>query len=292
MKPNELTHEIIGAGIEVHRELGPGKAEAAYEHALAHELSLRGLAHQVQRPVPVIYKGVKLECGYRLDVLVEQTVVLEVKSVELLNPVHRAQVLTYLKLGGWKLALLLNFNAAVLKDGLERLVVGFEEDGRGTAEMQQTQRVIAAGSECAAFACAANCGDAETEAVADQVLAAAAEVFRELGPGLLPSTYEICLCHELHLRGVPFVRKQSLPLSYKGIVLPEPDEVDLLVAGRIVVHPRALAEVRAVHEAEVLSQLRLGGWPLGLLINFNALRLTRGIRRLVLSRKSAKPAVG
>src|SRR5437870_136426 len=103
MKPNELTREIIGAAIEVHRELGPGKPEAAYEAALARELGLRGLAHRVQKPVPMVYKGVKLECGYRVDVLVGETVV-EVKAVEVVIPVHRAQVLTYLKVGGWKVA--------------------------------------------------------------------------------------------------------------------------------------------------------------------------------------------
>ena len=99
MEPNQLTREIIGSVIEVHRELGPGKPEIAYETALARELGLRGLAHQVQKPVPVIYKGVKLECGYHLDVLVAYTVVVEVKSVECVIPVHRSQVLTYLKLG-------------------------------------------------------------------------------------------------------------------------------------------------------------------------------------------------
>lgn len=285
MKANQLTHEIIGAAIEVHRELGPGKAEAAYEHALVHELSLRDLAHQVQKAVPVVYKGVKLECGYRLDLLVADAVVVEVKSVELLNPVHRAQVLTYLKLGGWRLALLLNFNVAVLKDGLERLVLGFEEDGKETAETRQTQRGIISRSEPVTFACAMHCGNVEAEAVAGRVLAAATEVFRALGPGLLPSAYEICLCHELHLRGIPFTRKQSLPLSYKGVALPTPDEVELLVAGCLVVHPRALREIRPVHEAELLSQLRLGRWPLGLLINFNCLHLAEGIRRLALTSK-------
>src|SRR5438128_11048274 len=116
MKPNELTREIIGAAIEVHRELGPGKPETAYETALTHELTLRRIPHQTQKPVPVVYKGVKLDCGYRLDALVAETVVVEAKAVELVHPVHRAQTLTYLRLGGWKLALLLNFHVAVLKD--------------------------------------------------------------------------------------------------------------------------------------------------------------------------------
>src|SRR5215471_443482 len=104
MKPNELAHQIIGAAIEVHRELGPGKPEMAYEAALTRELALRAIAYQTQKPVPVIYKGVKLECGYRLDLLVADTVVVEVKAAELIIPVHRAQVLTYMKIGGWKVA--------------------------------------------------------------------------------------------------------------------------------------------------------------------------------------------
>ena len=123
MKANELTHEIIGAAIAVHRELGPGKPEAAYEGALGHELGLRGVAHRIQRPVPVVYKGVKLECGYRLDLLVANTVVVEVKSVDLVNPVHRAQVLTYLKLSTIRLGILINFNSKLIKDGMKRIVL-------------------------------------------------------------------------------------------------------------------------------------------------------------------------
>lgn len=286
MKLNEITHEIIGAAIEVHRELGPGKAEVAYERALSHELSLCGLAHRVQVPLPVIYKGVKLECGYRLDLLVVDGVVVEIKSVEFLNPVYRAQVITYLRLGGWKLSLLLNFNVAVPKDGIERIVLGLEEDGRETAETRWTQRrnVLTLNAP-PAFQATDDCGDADTERLAREVLASASEVHRELGPGLLPSAYEICFCHELHLRGVPFARKQPLALSYKGIFLPEPDEVGLLVGGRVVVGQRALEEIQPVHEAELLSELRLGGWGLGLLINFNTINLSDGIRRLALSRK-------
>ena len=284
MKPNEITHEIIGAAIEVHRELGPGKAEAAYERALAHELGMRGLTHRVQVPVPVVYKGVKLECGYRLDLLVADGVVVEIKSVEFLSPIHRAQVLTYLKLGGWKLSLLLNFNVAVLKDGIERLVLGLPEEGRETPEARWTQRGKAlTPTGTPSLNSLTDCGEAEAERLARESLASAKEVHRELGPGLLPSAYEICLCHELHLRGVAFTRKQPLPLNYKGISLPEPDEVELMVGERVVVKPCALMEVQPVHEAELLSQLRLGGWSLGLLINFNTINFVEGVHRVVLS---------
>ena len=290
MKPNEITREIIGAAIEVHRELGPAKAEAAYERALSYELGLRGLVHRVQVPVPVVYKGVKLECGYRLDLLVVNRVVVEIKSVEFLNPVHRAQVITYLRLGGWKLSLLLNFNVAVLKEGIERIVLGLQEEGQETAEARWTQRGTLTATAPASFRSFTDCGDAEGERLAREVLASAKDVHQTIGPGSLPSAYEICLCHELHLRGVPFVRKQTLPLSYKGIPLRAPDEVSLLIGERVIVSPRALMEVQPVHEAELLSQLRLGGWKLGRLINFNTIHFSEGIRRLVFSgRTVVKP---
>jgi GxxExxY protein len=287
VRPNELTHEIIGAAIEVHRELGPGKPEAAYERALAHELTLRGLATRVQKPVPVVYKGVKLECGFRLDVLVCNTVVVEVKSVEGVLPVHRAQTLTYLKLGGWKLALLLNFNVAILKDGIERLVLGFREDGESVAVTHSPSGTVARSkSPAPSLYSASDNGDREAETLAREIIASAIEVHRELGPGLLPSAYEACLCHELHLRGMTLERKRPLALSYKGARLAEVDEVEMLVGGRVVVNPCALAEVQPVHEARLLSQLRLGGWKLGLLLNFNTVALRERLRRVVMSRNA------
>ena len=120
MTDNELTHTIIGAAIEVHRQLGPGLLESAYEECLARELTVRGLGYQRQKAVPVVYKEVKLECGYRMDILVEDRIVLELKSVEALNPVHEATILTYLRLSGRSLGLLINFIVAILKDGIRR----------------------------------------------------------------------------------------------------------------------------------------------------------------------------
>jgi len=121
---NDLTGQIIGAAMEVHRALGPGLLEATYEECLCHELALRQMPFVRQRPLPVEYKGVKLDCGHRLDLLVAERVVVEIKAVEELLPIHRAQVLTYLKLGGWRMGLLINFNVPVLKDGVVRLVLG------------------------------------------------------------------------------------------------------------------------------------------------------------------------
>jgi GxxExxY protein len=122
MNKNGLTHDIIGAAIEVHRLLGPGLLESAFEECLSRELVLRNLRVDRQVSVPVIYKDVKLECGYRLDLLVEQQVVVELKSIESFAPVHEAIMLTYLRLSGYGLGLLINFNVSVLKDGIRRFV--------------------------------------------------------------------------------------------------------------------------------------------------------------------------
>lgn len=120
MDDNAITGAIIGAAIEVHKLLGPGLLESAYEECLARELALRGLRVDRQRPVPVVYKDVKLECGYRMDIVVEGCVVVELKAVESLAPIHEAVMLTYLRLSGFRLGLLINFNVVVLKDGIRR----------------------------------------------------------------------------------------------------------------------------------------------------------------------------
>jgi GxxExxY protein len=115
-----LSKQVIGCAIEVHRALGPGLFEAAYEECLCHELGLAGLTFLRQLPLPLEYKNVRLECGYRLDILVERRLIVEVKAVEKMTPVHEAQILTYLKLAGLKTGLLLNFNSVRLRDGIKR----------------------------------------------------------------------------------------------------------------------------------------------------------------------------
>ena len=124
---NVLTREIIGAAIEVHRHLGPGLLESAYQQCLIRELSLKEIPFKREWPLPLEYKGVRLGCGYRLDLLVGDAVVVEIKSVETLTSIHDAQLLTYLKLGGWKVGLLINFNVEVLKTGIHRKVLRLEE---------------------------------------------------------------------------------------------------------------------------------------------------------------------
>ena len=122
LKEDELSNEIIGAAIEVHRNLGPGLLESAYEECLCYELAHRGIKYERQKLLPVAYKGTKLDCGYRLDVVVNDLVVLELKAVDQIQPIHSAQLLTYLKLSNLKLGILINFNVTVLKSGIKRIV--------------------------------------------------------------------------------------------------------------------------------------------------------------------------
>jgi len=121
---NEISGKIIGAAIEVHKRLGPGLLESAYEECLCCEMALRGIKFERQISLPLNYKGRHLDCGYRLDLLVEDKIIVELKSVESLEPIHDAQLLTYLKLKNAHLGLIINFNVMMLKDGIRRLVNG------------------------------------------------------------------------------------------------------------------------------------------------------------------------
>ncbi len=122
MERNQITEKIIGCAIEVHRNLGPGLLESAYEECLVFELSKAGLRVDRQKAVPVVYKDIKLDCGYRIDILVEDTVVIELKVVDAINPVHEAQILTYMHFANKDIGLLINFNVTVLKNGIKRFV--------------------------------------------------------------------------------------------------------------------------------------------------------------------------
>ena len=123
---NKLSYEVIGAALEVHRMLGPGLLESSYRKCLYRELFIRHMPFQKEWPLPLNYKGLRLDCGYRMDVVVARQIVVEVKSVEALAPIHEAQLLTYLKIGGYRLGLLMNFNVLVLKNGIRRKILGYE----------------------------------------------------------------------------------------------------------------------------------------------------------------------
>ncbi len=124
---NRITESVIGAAIEVHRKLGPGLLESAYRECLAREMVLRNISFEREKPLPIVYKDVHLECGYRIDFLLAGEVVLELKAMEAIAPIHEAQLVTYLSLGGWSLGLLINFNVLRLVDGVRRRVLNFRE---------------------------------------------------------------------------------------------------------------------------------------------------------------------
>ena len=144
MTDSELTHRLIGAAITVHRELGPGLLEAVYEECLCFELSRIGIPFERQKPIPVVYRGNKLDCGYRADVVILSRVIVEIKAIASLAPIHDAVMLTYLRLSGCHIGLLINFHSAVLKDGIHRYVWNYNptstESERRDTEVAENAR--------------------------------------------------------------------------------------------------------------------------------------------------------
>ncbi len=124
MTENEIAHKVIGIAIEVHTVLGPGLLESAYKECMYYKIGQSGLFVEKEKPIPLFFEEVRLECGYRIDLLVENKLVIEIKSVDALNNIHLAQTLTYLKLGNYKLGLLVNFNVVRLRDGIKRVIHG------------------------------------------------------------------------------------------------------------------------------------------------------------------------
>ena len=260
---NELTGAVIGAAIEVHRELGPGLEESAYEEFLQYRLSSRGLAVDRQRGLPLVYKGVRLDCGYRLDLLVDHKLPIELKSVEKIHPIHEAQILTYMRIGRFQLGLLMNFNVAVLKDGLHRKIQSGQwvvHDSPSFKTMQLEGVDTATG----------------------EIVGAAVEVHRNLGPGLLPSAYETALCYELSQRHMPFQREVAIPLVMEDRSLSTTAEIPLLVDGQVPVFCMCVDELQAVLSATLRARLRQGNWKRGLLLNFNEKTMLAGIKRICL----------
>jgi GxxExxY protein len=137
---DSITRRIIGAAIEVHKRLGPGLLESAYATCLAFELRQMGLKIEEQKPLPVVYRNVKLDCGYRLDLVVEDLVVVEIKAVDQLAPIHDAQLLSYLRLSGKRVGLLINFHVRVLKNGLKRIVNDFPDSARSAATVTKDEK--------------------------------------------------------------------------------------------------------------------------------------------------------
>ena len=256
---NELSGLVIGLAIEVHRQLGPGQHEDAYEEALEHALLTRGVRVDRQLGLPLVYKGVRLNAGYRLDLLVERQLPLELKSVETLHPIHDAQLLTYLRVGRFSLGLLMNFNVALLRDGLRRKIQ--------TDEWQIPEPVIHPATD-------------GRDPLTDAIITAAIEVHRHLGRGLLPSSYETALCYELSQRNIAFARELKIPLTIGGRTLEKPAEIPLLVANEVPVFAQCVDALQPIHTSLAISRLRQGGWRRGLLLNFNEQLLRNGIQRV------------
>ncbi len=136
MEINEITEAIIGAAVEVHRNLGPGLLESAYVECLCCELTLRQIPFVREVSLPLTYKGIRLDCGYRVDLVVAEKVAVEAKSVDMILPIHEAQLLTYLRLGGWQVGLLINFNVPLLTQGIRRRVLGLKESSASSAPLR------------------------------------------------------------------------------------------------------------------------------------------------------------
>lgn len=252
-----LSGRVIGAAMQVHREFGPGLEEADYEQALHLELLALGIEHACQVPLPLIYKGAQLDCGYRMDLIVMSTLLLELKAVDKLHPLHEAQLLTYLRLAKLKLGLLMNFNVLLLKDSILR-----------RANSLNLGRVKAATPVSGHF-----------DELSREVLDAAVEVQSILGTGLLRSAYEICLAHELKLRGIQAERSRPVNLIYRDQVIPSSKQLPLIVGGELLVSCLCVEEVSALQIARSKSLLKPAGLKNGLCINFHATQLTGEIKR-------------
>jgi GxxExxY protein len=265
---NDLSYRVIGAGIAVHRELGPGLDESDYELALSAELDAAGIGHVCQQPIPIIYKEVRLDAGYRIDLLVEGALAIELKSVESIHPVHEAQLLTYLRLAKLKLGLLINFDVPILKEGISRKVMRLEEAG-----IRFDEPGISGDASPQWFS--------DDDSTTSRVVGAAIEVHRQLGPGLLKSAYEECLCYELSMASLPFQRSAPLSIRFREIDLPRPAEIDLVIANQVPVMLASVGKSTPLLEARLLGRLRNGGWRRGLLLNFGEKTLAAGLRRIV-----------
>jgi GxxExxY protein len=209
---SDLTGQVIGAAIAVHREFGPGLDEADYERALHLELLAMGIEHECQVPLPLIYKGTKLDCGYRMDLVVAGWLLLELKAVEKLHPLHEAQLITYLRLARLKLGLLMNFGSLVLRDGIVRRANSSASEPKLYAPGIPPVRrwmIVPRSHGCRASRCS---------------------MFS--GTGLLRSAYEAALAHELKLRGLKVEQRLPVNLLYREQLIPSAKELPMVVEGR------------------------------------------------------------
>lgn len=255
----DLTKIVIGAAIAVHKVIGPGLDEADYERALHLELLKLGVEHECQVPLPLIYKSVHLDCGYRMDLVVAGRLLLELKVVDKLHPLHEAQLLTYLRLSKMALGLLMNFNVLMLRDGIVRRANTIHSSSGPLTSMPPPHKF---------------------DALSEEVLAAAREVQHILGTGLLRSAYEACLAHELTLRGIKVERGLPANLLYREQIIPSKKQIPLLVDDRLMIACHCVNELNQLQLARDRSLVKAAGAEVGLSINFHSESLTTEIRRI------------
>lgn len=266
---SELTRRIIAAGIAVHREFGPGLDETDCERALHLELLTMGIEHEYQVPLPLTYKGAKLECGYRMDVVVGGCLLLELKAVEKLHPLHEAQLITYLKLANLKLGLLMNFGSLVLRDGIVRRASSLSKDCSSRVPISASQA---------------------TDDLSYEIIDAALEVQHLLGSGLLRSAYEAALAHEIRLRGFKVEQKLPINLLYREKLIPSSKELPMIVEDRFMVGCVCAKKIEPIHLARQRSFLKAARVEEGLCLNFHAHSMAAEIRRFSIQTKPGNTA--
>ena len=252
---DKLSGRVIGAAMSVHREFGPGLDEADYERALHLELLALGIEHECQVPLPLLYKGTKLDCGYRMDLVILGSLLLELKAVDKLHPIHEAQLLTYLLLAQIKLGLLMNFNVLQLRDAIVRRAC--------TVSSRRSKPVRDA----------VRCRELDAE-----IIDAAVEVQSILGPGLLRSAYEACLAHELGLRGIQVERNLPVNFVYREQLIASSKQIPMIAGGEIMVASACVDELSKLQLARARSLLKTSGCDRGYCINFHASNLAGEIK--------------
>lgn len=254
---SDLTGKVIAASIAVHREFGPGLDEADYERALHLELLTMGIEHSCQVPLPLIYKGTKLDCGYRMDLVVADCLLLELKAVEKLHPLHEAQLMTYLRLAQFKLGLLMNFGSLVLRDGIVR---------RANSALRELK------PRSTDFTSAA------MDDLSHEVIDAAIEVQHILGSGLLRSAYETALVHEIKLRGLKLEQRKPVKLLYREQIITSTKEVPLVVEDCLMIAIVCAQKLAPIHLARQRSLLKAAQVENGLCFNFHATSMAAEVK--------------
>ncbi len=255
----DLSGQLIAAAIAVHREFGPGVNEPDYERALSLELTARGIEHECQVGLPLVYKDTKLDCGYRIDFIVARHLLVELKAVDKLHPVHEAQLITYLRLSGIKLGLLINFSEMLLRDGIMR-----RANSQAPSPKHRTKTAT----------------DTTFDPLSHEVIDAALEVQHVLGSGLLRSAYEAALAYELRLRGMKVAQRLPVNLVYREQFIPSEKEIPMVVDGQLMIACVCAKEVEPIHLARQRSLLKAAKVDTGLCFNFHAESMAAEIKRI------------